>query len=200
MIKLVLATMNRGKIREMKTILEKYNVDILSSLDFPRLPPVEEDGSTFRENAVKKALSVYRHTGLLSLADDSGLEIDALDGRPGIRSSRFAGPDGDDKKNIGKVLTLMRDIPEQNRQARFRCVMAFVDADGDIATVEGTCEGRISFEPRGSSGFGYDPIFIVPRYDQTIAQLGEEIKNRISHRARALDAARTLLEQKLSTS
>jgi len=118
MIKLVLATMNRGKIREMKTILEKYNVDILSSLDFPRLPPVEEDGSTFRENAVKKALSVYRHTGLSSLADDSGLDIDALDGRPGIRSSRFAGPDGDDEKNIGKVLTLMRDIPEQNRQAR----------------------------------------------------------------------------------
>ena len=196
---LVLATRNRGKIREMASILADLDLDILSSLDFPKIPPVIEDGRTFQENAIKKAETIVRFTGLPSLADDSGLEIDALHGRPGICSSRFAGPEQDDDKNIEKVLTLMRRIPEDRRQARFRCVIALASPDGQTATVEGICEGTICTEPKGSAGFGYDPIFLVPEHGKTFAELGEEVKNRISHRAKALSAARALLAQKLAT-
>jgi XTP/dITP diphosphohydrolase len=197
--KLVLATRNRGKVREIASILKDLHLDILSSLDFPKIQPVIEDGRTFQENAIKKAETIGRSTGLLALADDSGLEIDALDGQPGICSSRFAGPEQDDEKNIEKVLKLMRRTPENRRQARFRCVIALASPNGRTATVEGTCEGVISTEPRGSAGFGYDPIFLVPEYGKTFAELGEEVKNRISHRAKALLAARKLLAQKLAT-
>lgn len=196
-MKLVLATRNRGKIREIESILSDLDLEILSCLDFPGLPPVVEDGENFRENAIKKAETVCTYVHLPSLADDSGLEVDALGGRPGVLSSRFSGPERSDVKNREKVLRLMRDVPPGQRQARFRCVVAFVLPGEAAQTVEGRCEGTISSEPRGTAGFGYDPIFVVPEYGKTFAELGEEVKNRISHRARALAAARKLLTEKL---
>ena len=197
MMRLVLATRNRGKIREMTAALQGLDVEICSSLDFPHLPPILEDGLTFRENAVKKAESVCHRTGLLSLADDSGLEIDALRGRPGIQSSRFAGAKQDDDHNIDKVLNLLRDVPPDRRQARFRCVIALAGPGEETATAEGTCEGSIALERRGSSGFGYDPIFLPAGHGKTFAELGPAVKDRISHRAKALQAARDILREKL---
>ena len=191
---LVLATRNRGKIREMHSVLGDLPVRILSALDYPELPPVAEDGLTFRDNAIKKAESVCSCLGLPSLADDSGLEIDFLDGQPGVFSSRFAGPESDDRMNIAKVLSLLSGIPPEKRNARFRCIIALAAPGETTRTVEGQCSGVIAAEPRGIAGFGYDPIFIVPEYDQTFAELGPEIKNRISHRARALARARLLLQ------
>lgn len=195
-MKLVLATRNLGKIQEMTDLLADLPLNILSVLDFPDMPKVIEDGQTFAENAIKKAETVCRHTGLLSLADDSGLEIEALDGQPGIRSSRFAGFEQNDDSNITKVLHLMRSIPQDRRQARFRCVIALATPEEKTETVEGLCEGLISTQRMGSAGFGYDPIFIVPQYGKTFAELGLDIKNRMSHRAKALQAAKALLLQR----
>ncbi len=192
---LILATRNRAKIREIMSVLDDLQVRILSSLDYPELPPVIEDGLTFRDNAVKKAESVCSCLGFPSLADDSGLEIDFLEGQPGVFSSRFAGPEGDDRKNTAKVLHLLRAVPPAKRNARFRCVIALAVSGEPTRTVEGQCSGLIATEPRGSTGFGYDPIFIVPEYGQTFAELGQEVKNRISHRARALAKARLLLQE-----
>jgi XTP/dITP diphosphohydrolase len=182
----------------MTALLSGVPVEILSVADFPDMPEVVEDGATFAENAVKKAEVICRYTGLPALADDSGLEIDALKGQPGIRSSRFAGLDQNDQKNIDKVLRLMGNVPLDHRQARFRCVMALAYPEQPTETVEGTCEGLITPQARGSAGFGYDPIFLVPGHGKTFAELGQEVKNRISHRAKALAAARTLLEQRLN--
>lgn len=196
-MKLILATRNRAKVKEIKSILHDLNLEILSSLDSPELPSVTEDGQTFRENAIKKAETVSRSIHLPSLADDSGLEIDILGGQPGVVSSRFAGPEGNDEKNIEKVLRMMRDVPERQRQARFRCIIALAIPGEVTQTVEGTCEGFIATESRGTAGFGYDPIFIVPEYNQTFAELGEEVKNQISHRAKAINSAKKLLIENL---
>ncbi|MFQ6091996.1 MAG: XTP/dITP diphosphatase [bacterium] len=198
-MKLVVATRNRGKIREIKSILHDLGLQILSCLDFPELPQVVEDGESFRENAIKKAETVCKYALLPSLADDSGLEVDALGGRPGVLSSRFAGPECSDEKNMAKLLKLMRDVPQSRRQARFRCVVALALPGEAPQTVEGRCDGIISSEPRGRTGFGYDPIFVVPEYGKTFAELGEGVKNRISHRARALFSAKKLLVEILKT-
>ena len=194
-MKLILATRNKAKIQEIKSILQDLHLEILSSADFPDIPEIIEDGKTFSANAIKKAETVCTYTHLPALADDSGLEIDALGGNPGVLSSRFAGPECNDVKNINKVLDLMKDIPESRRQARFRCVIAFAQPGETTQTREGECRGTISTEPRGSAGFGYDPIFLVPEYNKTFAELGEGVKNRISHRSRALTSAKKLMRE-----
>ena len=194
-MKLILATRNKAKTQEIAHILQDLPLEIFSCLDFPHVPPIIEDGETFRENAVKKAEGVSSYLRMPALADDSGLEIEALGGRPGVLSSRFAGSEGNDADNIWKVLDLMKDVPEHRRRARFRCVIALAQPGQATKTVEGECSGIIAFEPRGTSGFGYDPIFIFPECNKTFAELGEEVKNRISHRAKALTLAKTLLTE-----
>lgn len=197
MPRLVLATRNPGKVEEMREILRASGlgvVEVLSCADFPGLGDVEEDGETFEENATKKALAVARATGEVALADDSGLEVDALGGAPGVRSARFAGealPRGAsrDRANYEKLLSLLAGVPGPERTARFRCAVAVASPAGRVQTAEGRCEGCIIFAPRGSGGFGYDPVFVPDGYDETFAELGSGVKNAISHRARALRAA-----------
>ena len=155
--------------------------------DFPFLPEVEEDGNSFRENAIKKATTIAKACNTWAMADDSGLEIDALNGRPGIYSSRYAGPNATDEKNIEKVLSELRGVPKEKRTARFLCSIALASPHQLLFVVEGRCEGFITEEPRGKGGFGYDPIFYVPDYNHTFAELNPLTKNSISHRAKALD-------------
>lgn len=185
---LVIATRNWGKVSEIQKILCIPGLRLLSAADFPGLPEVEEDGTTYVENAIKKARTVADFSGCPSLADDSGLEVDCLDGRPGVMSARFAGEPCDDEANIEKLLELMKDVPSEERTARFRCVVAFVGPGGKVITGKGVCEGLITESPRGNHGFGYDPVFLVPELGKTFGELDEETKNKISHRARALSA------------
>lgn len=186
MFEIVLATRNRDKIREIKKILNDTNARFLSLEDFPGCPEVVEDGETLEANAKKKALVVSQYTKKLSLAEDTGLEADALGGAPGVRSARFAGDNATYENNNRKLLKLMEKLPLEERRAKFRCVAALARPDGEVVSCEGVCEGRIAFEMKGKSGFGYDPLFIVPEHGKTFAELGEDIKNRISHRAQAL--------------
>lgn len=194
-MRLVLATRNEGKVREIEHMLEPLGLEILSLRNYPDIPDVKEDGKTFLENAVKKAVEVARFTGELSLADDSGLEVDFLDGAPGVHSARFAGPDKDDRANNEKLLRLMDGVPPSQRTARFRCVVAIADPDGSVYTAEGVCEGVIGTELRGQGGFGYDPLFYVPEYGRTFAELDLEVKNSISHRGRAMLKAVSILKE-----
>jgi XTP/dITP diphosphohydrolase len=196
--KLLIATNNPGKVREYEELLADPSVEIT----FPRQEgltlEVEETGTTFEENAKLKALVFAQASGLLTLADDSGLEVDALDGAPGVYSARYAGPDADDVDRYRKLLVALADVPPGQRSARFRCVVALAQPDGTVLTADGACEGEIGFEPRGEHGFGYDPIFVVEGYEgQTMAELDPDLKNRISHRARAVIAAKLLLTQLL---
>lgn len=192
-VDLVVATRNKKKLKEIRELLADLDFNVLSIDDFTCIPEVKEDGSTFQENAKKKAIQIAQITKLLTLADDSGLEIDYLNGDPGVRSARFAGENATDEDRNKKVLHLLRDVPGPERKARFRCSIAIVSPDGYIELVTGVCEGEIATEPRGNTGFGYDPIFIVPEYGKTFAQLGPEKKNQISHRAIALKKAKELL-------
>lgn len=191
MRKLVVATTNQGKAREVAQLLEGMPFEIVSLADYPNAPDVEETGTTFTENAVLKATAYARFTGELTIADDSGLEVDALDGAPGVYSSRFA---PSDPERIFKLLDLMRNIPDERRTARFRCAIAISEPDGSIRTCEGKVEGLIAREPRGNNGFGYDPVFYVPDLGKHMAELSSSEKNAISHRGAALRAARELLE------
>lgn len=186
MLEIVLATRNRDKIREIKKLLNGINVRLLSLDDFPGCPEVVEDGETLEANAKKKALVVSQYTKKLSLAEDTGLEVEALGGAPGIHSARFAGDNVTYEDNNKKLLKLMEKFSLGERRARFRCVAALARPDGRVVTCEGVCEGIITFEMKGKSGFGYDPLFLLPEYGKTFAELGEEMKNKISHRARAL--------------
>jgi XTP/dITP diphosphohydrolase len=190
----VLATGNKGKVKEFTKLLEGVfgNVISLSDLDSP--PEVIEDGRTFRDNALKKAREIAKYSGKLTLADDSGLEVDALDGRPGVYSARYSGDGATDKTNILKLLAELGDNP--NRKARFVCVLALVDPNGDELVVEGFCEGVILDKPRGEGGFGYDPVFYLPDREKTMAEIDPELKNRISHRANALKNLKAELERK----
>lgn len=198
MVKILLATRNQGKIDEIRAILKNSKIEggieICSLLDYPDIPEIVEDGVTFSENARKKALTSARHTGLIAVADDSGLEVDVLGGTPGIYSSRFAGEGATDAENIKKLLELLKGIPYEKRTARFVCTIAIAKPDGDVSLVQGECHGIIAEEKRGKYGFGYDPVFIVPEYGKTFAELGGEIKNRISHRAIALRKLCNILE------
>ncbi len=192
-MEIVLATRNPHKAEELRDLLKDLDLEILSLSDFPEIPEVEEDSGTFRDNAIKKALIVARLTGKIALADDSGLEIDALGGRPGVLSSRFAGQEATDEENNKKVLRLLKDVPNEKRKARFRCIIAVAQPAGEVETAEGILEGEIGFRPEGKAGFGYDPLFIVPEFGKTIAQLGKDTKNRISHRAQAVEEAKRIL-------
>jgi len=198
MLKLILATKNQGKIEEMRTILKESDIrgglEIHTLFCYPDIPDITEDGTTFEENAKKKALTVSKFTGLIAIADDSGLEVDALAGAPGVYSARFAGEGATDSENIKKLLGLLSDVPSEKRTARFVCVIAIALAGGEIQTVLGECSGIIGTRERGTSGFGYDPVFVVPEYGETFAELGGDIKNKISHRAIALNRLRSLLK------
>jgi XTP/dITP diphosphohydrolase len=159
---------------------------------------VDESGGTFAENAILKARAYAQASGFLTLADDSGLEVDALDGAPGVRSARYAGADASDEDRYRLLLSHLADVPEEERTARFRCVVAVATPEGDVSTAEGHCEGLIGFEPRGRHGFGYDPVFYMPDRGATMAELPPEVKNRVSHRARATQAALPILQRLLA--
>lgn len=193
---ILIASRNKGKIVEVQQILHDLPVKFLSLLDLPGAPNTVEDGLTFAENARKKAVESAKFSGEWTLADDSGLEVDALDGRPGIHSGRWSG--GGDEPNNDKLLADLRGVPPPARTARYRASICVADPEGRIvAEAEGRCEGLIGLERKGSEGFGYDPLFVVPEYGKTMAELGIEIKNRISHRARALEALRADLSRAL---
>ncbi len=193
-MQIVLATRNRKKAREIREILKGLNVEFLSLKDFPEIKEVEEKGKTFSENATFKAREVARLTKKISLADDSGLEVDTLKGKPGIYSARFA---RNDRERNRKLLRLLKDVPADKRGATFRCTVAIVVPDGKIRILEGKYRGRIAFKESGKTGFGFDPVFIAPRYNKTFAELGPEIKNRISHRSQAFRKAKKLLRKML---
>jgi XTP/dITP diphosphohydrolase len=190
---ILVATKNWGKFDEIRKALDEIGVRVFSMRDVHIEIENEECGRTYKENAIKKAVEAAKRSGIISLADDSGLEIDALHGMPGINSSRFAGADADDRERNSKVLEMMRGIPSGKRGARFRCVIAIAEPQGKLYTCEGVCEGEIAESIRGDKGFGYDPIFIPTQgtgtgtYGQTFGELGPEIKNKISHRAKALE-------------
>ncbi len=198
MLKAVIATNNKHKLEEIGQMLVDYNMEVLS-MGAVGLEGLEiiEDGNSFEENAIIKAKTVMEKTGLLSIADDSGLEVEAIDNRPGIYSARFAGEEADDEANNQKLLSLLKDVPEEKRNARFVCAIAAVFPDGEALTVRGECPGRIGYQPEGTTGFGYDPLFIVPQLDRTFAELGSEAKNKISHRAVALEKLKIALKDRL---
>ncbi len=191
---LVVATANQGKLREFRELLAGLQLKILSLADYPAMASINESGRTFAENAIIKAEAVMNHTGELALADDSGLEVDALGGRPGIYSARFAGADGDDEANNKKLLAELASVADTKRTARFRSAIAIASPGLPVQVAEGACEGIIIHEPRGMGGFGYDPLFFVPDLGKTFAQLEPERKNAISHRANAMIEARKILE------
>jgi XTP/dITP diphosphohydrolase len=193
----VLATRNPGKVGEIAAILEGLPIRLVALNDIAGVEAAVEDGLTFEENASKKATGAWRQTGLTSLADDSGLEVDALDGKPGIFSARFAGEGASHAANNQKLLALLDGIPAPDRTARFVCVAALITVRGELTLHRGTLEGVIGQAPRGQGGFGYDPVFYVPAYGQTVAELGEAVKNTISHRAKAFIDLRRRLEELL---
>ncbi|AMV71953.1 XTP/dITP diphosphatase [Desulfuromonas carbonis] len=195
-MELVVATGNQGKLREIRRLCADRGIAVLGLDAFPGAPEVVEDGATFAENAVKKAASLARFCGRLTLADDSGLTVAALDGAPGVQSARYAGEPSDDDANNRKLLEAMQGVAARDRGAAFCCVIALCEADGMCHTFEGRLEGLILETPRGEGGFGYDPLFLVREYGKTLAELPLEVKNRISHRGQALGKAFAWLDQK----
>jgi len=191
-MKIVLATHNHDKEIELQHSLRGLGVDICLLSEYPDIGEIEETGTTLLENSLLKAHTVHDRTGLPAIADDTGLEIDALDGAPGVYSARFAGPDATYEDNINKLLSVMEDVSDDMRSARFRTVISFVDEVQELWT-EGFIEGRITEDPRGNMGFGYDPVFYVPRLEKTFAELSTAEKNKISHRGLALQKLRKIL-------
>jgi XTP/dITP diphosphohydrolase len=185
--KIVLASNNAGKVREINQLLASEQIEVVPQRDF-NIPDAVEDGLSFVENAIKKARHAASLSGLPAIADDSGIEVDALDGAPGIYSARFAGPDASDEANLQKLLDRLAEIPQERRSARFQCLMVYMRHAEDPTPLicQGTWEGRILFEPRGDNGFGYDPVFYVPTHDCSSAELTPEVKNSLSHRGQAL--------------
>lgn len=198
MKRIVLATGNKGKLREIKELLRGMDIEVLTLDDFPliKLPP--ETGATFAENALAKARFVAGLSGLAAVADDSGLEVDSLGGRPGVRSARYAGEGATDMDNCLKLLSELKGAGADKRSARFRCAVAFVSPDGEEACFEGTLEGVITEAPRGGGGFGYDPVFFIPGRNRTAAELTMEEKNSVSHRAQALKLLKSWLVRYLT--
>jgi len=194
-MKILVATHNKGKLREYADLLADLPIEWVTLADVGIATDVEETGATIEENARLKAAAYARESGLLTLADDSGLEVDALDGAPGVYAARYAGPDANDSDRYQLLLKNLDGVPTEERRARFRCVVAVAQPDGAMITGEGIREGLIAHEPRGSNGFGYDPIFYMPGYRATMAELEPVIKNRISHRALAVQAIRPELEK-----
>src|SRR5512143_1187707 len=184
--KILLATTNQGKVQEIRNLVKGLPAWFLSLSEVAAIPEVVEDGTTFEENALKKARMMAYATGIVTLADDSGLCVDALDGRPGVHSARYAGDNASDEEKYLRVLEEMQGVPESERSARFVCALALVAPDGEEKLFRGVCEGRITRGPRGTSGFGYDPIFYFEEAGCTFAEMDRESKNRVSHRGRAL--------------
>lgn len=235
-MKLVLATRNRGKVRELQEMLsdtkshrdvieaesmrnsdlsretrksqpaegdrarlrDLVEIEVLSLDDFPDAPEVVEDGETYQENALKKATTLAKYTGYFALADDSGLEVDALYGAPGVHSARYAGEHASDAVKVNKLLDALRDVSDNQRTARFKCAIALAAPNGQTHVVVGVCEGRLIRLPLGQHGFGYDPIFVPDDYDKTFAELEAGVKNRISHRAKALEKIKKHLRMRVS--
>ena len=198
MRELVIATKNKKKLHELKRYLKGVRAKVVSLVDFKNPPRIVENGDTFRKNAVKKAVAISRFVSGLALADDSGLAVKALGGSPGVRSSRFAGPGKSDKENNRKLLRLLKDLPPAKRGARFVCAVAIADKGRVVKVLEAGCSGRIAFEAKGNYGFGYDPLFLIPKYGKTFGELGLKVKDRMSHRSKALKEARKFLTTYLS--
>ena len=194
---LVLATGNRDKQQEMKAFLQDLHLTIRTLDEFPAAPAVIEDGETCRSNAAKKAREIARFTGMLTLADDTGLEVDALGGRPGVYAARYAGPHATYEDNCHKLLDELTGVPVDQRGARFLTVVAIADSDAAVEFVEGVLLGRIADHGSGLHGFGYDPVFVVPELGKTLAELTLDQKNQISHRGQALAKAKVVLKRKL---
>jgi len=192
MLEILIATNNLGKVKEIKDILDSPEIEILTMKDFPHLPKIKEDGKNYQENAIKKARKISEYTGKICLADDSGLEIDYLEGKPGIYSSRWG---NNDEERIDKVLKLLENVPINKRNAKFICAVVLVFPNGKIYMVKEECKGSITFCPKGEHGFGYDPIFLVPEYDKTFAELGDMIKNQVSHRGKAMRKMITIINE-----
>ena len=195
MAAIVIASRNEHKIEEIRRLLAGLDVDVLSLKDYPDAPEVDEDGAAFQDNALKKARVIARFTGLTALADDSGLEVDSLGGQPGVRSARFAGETASDAENNRKLLRCLAEVPSEERQAQFRCVIALVSRTGAESLVEGTCQGVIIEKERGSGGFGYDPLFLLPHLGKTFAELSMEEKNELSHRGKALQQVLPIVQE-----
>ena len=194
MMKLLIATRNPGKVREYEKLLAGLPLELTHPAQEGLDIEVAETGASFADNARLKATAYARASGLLTLADDSGLEVDALGGEPGIRSARYAGSGASDEERYRLLLEKLRGVPWEERTARFRCAIAVATPEGQIHTAEGTCEGIIAFEPREEHGFGYDPVFYFQEYGMTMAELPPDVKNKISHRARAAQGVREILE------
>ena len=185
-MELVVATGNKGKLREIRELLKDLPYTVTSLADYPDAPEIIEDGKSFAQNAIIKAATIAQYTRKLTMGEDSGLEVKALKNRPGIYSARYSGPGATDQRNNAKLLREMRGIPEEKRTARYRCCAAVADAHGLIDVVSGQCGGIITERARGKNGFGYDPYFLIKRYQKTFGELDPSIKSRISHRARAM--------------
>lgn len=184
--KLILATRNRGKLKEIKALFSDLDIDIMSLDDLEGAPHIEEDGTTFMENAFKKAKVIAESTGIMALADDSGLEVDTLNGAPGIYSARYSGENASDASNNQKLLAELQRVSSDKRSAHFTCVIIVYHPSGRWISAEANCNGKITKKIIGDSGFGYDPVFYIPSVDRTMAQLSPKEKNRLSHRGKAL--------------
>lgn len=196
--KLLVATNNSGKLREYASLLDGLGFELITLAGAGITVEIEETGTSMEQNAVLKATGFAELSGLVTLADDSGLEVDALGGEPGPLSRRYAGENATDLERNDFLLVKLRDIPWEKRGARFRCVIAIAAPDGNVETCEGVCQGMIAFEPKGEGGFGYDPIFYLPELERWMAELSLDEKNRISHRAKAAREARRLLEAQVA--
>ncbi len=196
-MKLVIATTNRHKVEEIRDILSGLDIELVSTADIPGVPDVVEDGDTLEANAIKKARSVADATGLAALADDTGLEVDALDGAPGVYSARYSGDPPDYRRNNEKLLRELAGFEAGRRTARFRCVVALALPGDGVSTVEGVTTGRVLESERGEGGFGYDPLFLPDGFERTYAEMSPAEKNAASHRGKAVRAARSLVERAL---
>ncbi|NHM30509.1 XTP/dITP diphosphatase [Neobacillus terrae] len=194
MNEVIIATKNPGKAKEFEHLFASKNISVRTLLDYPEIDDIDETGETFEENAVIKAETIAEQLNKMVIGDDSGLIVDALDGRPGIYSARYAGEQKDDQANIDKVLDELSTVAEENRSARFYCTLAVAIPGKETITVSGTCEGEILSERRGINGFGYDPIFFVPELGKSMAELPSDEKNRISHRANAIQELSGIIE------
>lgn len=198
MIELLVATRNAKKLKEIKELLSDLKIKVTSLADYKGMPHIEEDGKTFAENALKKAATISLYTKKLVMGEDSGLEVKFLNNAPGIYSSRFSGPGATDKKNNTKLLKLLKNVPMKKRQARYRCCAALTDKNGIVDVVSGSCSGLIALRPSGKNGFGYDPLFFIPRFNKTFGEIDPCIKAKMSHRARALKKFKRVIEKYLA--
>ena len=199
MRELLIATRNKKKLKEIKELLGDLDIKISSLADYSDMPEIEEDGKTFSSNAIKKAATIAMYTKKLTLGEDSGLEVRILGNQPGVYSARFSGKGATYKKNNIKLLRMLKEIPLEERQARYRCFAALADRRGIVDVVSGSCRGFISLRSKGHNGFGYDPLFMVPHYGKTFGELSPDIKAKISHRSRALKKVRRVLKKYFST-